>query len=744
MVFDLQNPSSGAVKPEEVLVPINNRGSIKNFYLNMLKRRWWIIAGSAIVGLIPMIVWTQRTPLTYGGFFELLVEPVSSAQRLADPSVLARGGAGGGVNEQFFALDYPTVIRILRSDGFLQRVVDEVIRNNPSVTPAFLANELRTNLVVERARETPSRFDTTKVISVKFKGENPKIVLEVLESLSRAYLEYGREDRDKNRMAGIEFVDEQLPNVRERIENLQNKQKELQKANELVDPAVKGQYVFEVANTNQQAILAAETELEELRVLSRNLQNDLGLSPSEAIIASTLSQDPERQALFARLLEVESNLALESAQLTETHPTILNLKDQRDNLKNLVDRETARIFRQNNIDPTNINPRVLAYQDSQRIALMGTLIETQNRLDALQVRYESLTRNQDGNNQELTTIPEVIKEYNDLNRQLELDTSILDKFTLQRETLAMELSQQQTPWQLLAPPTIPTDEFGRLRGFPPDPTKKWAAGVLGGGFLGLLGAFVLEKRKDVVYEQSDLEYAFGFPTLGTIAVGKKQKIKQELGNKNFFGGGVTENNQQEDQLILPQQALSEIYANLYYQLPYSNQNYIVVSSIDHQPYQGAIVANVARTAAEVDQKVLFIDATPQELTGGVEQFFPKPVRKGMKNLLQFEEEDQTIIENNYQENISILTAGLRNTDLPANLSTPDTQSLIQKIAQDYSLIIYNSNAFTDSYDLNLLVEKTQGLVLLVQLEKTPLSLISESISRIRKFDLNFLGFIVVG
>lgn len=69
-------------------------------------------------------------------------------------------------------------------------------------------------------------------------------------------------------------------------------------------------------------------------------------------------------------------------------------------------------------------------------------------------------------------MPGVIKEYNDLDRQISLDTTILNQLTNQRETLGVEIAQKQIPWQILSPPQTAIDEFGNLKGYSPEPEKK--------------------------------------------------------------------------------------------------------------------------------------------------------------------------------------------------------------------------------------------------------------------------------
>ena len=711
------------------------KGNLVKFYLNVIKRRWLIVLVFAVSGFVPAFLWARTDPVIYSGSFEMLVEPVTSAEKLTEPTTVAR--TGGNFDEQLLSVDYPTILRILRSNNILQQIADQVSRNNPLYPSPYLLKTLEQNLVVERAQQGQSRFDQTKVITVRYTHENPDLVMSVLETTSDKYLEYSRAERERNLESGVKFINEQLPEIRQRIDKLQNQQKELQTRYQLISPQVKGDALFQENTQSNQEIFALESQLKELNILANNLQKDLGLTPAESLIASTLSQDPKRQQLLVDLQGIDSQIAQQSAQLTENHPTILNLQDQRDNIARLLQRETARVLRENNLDP-NVNPRVFAYQDASRLALIQKLIETQNQIDTLSSRYQSLKQNQTQTASQLATIPSVIKEYNDLDRQVALDTNILNQLTNQRETLSVEIAQKQIPWQILSPPQIPVDEFGRLDGFSPEPQKKSAFGTGVGILLGLLVAIALERRRDIIYEQSDLEYAFGLPILGVVELQGKKKDLVTLEEENFF----RDSKNVYEKITPVHVSLSQVYTNLYFQLPNNSQNRILITSLHPTDEQAYVAANLAKTVTEIDQKVLLIEANT--IQPEIHQFFSKSTGSKLKDLLLIPTLEGSILDQlGTDGNVTILSAEDTESEKPLGLNTEVAQTLVDKIAPHYALTIYNSSFFLESFDLSLLAQKTEGIVMVIKLKQTPLSQIKEAIDRIQTYDLHFLGFVAI-
>ena len=65
----------------------------------------------------------------------MLVEPVTTEARIADPAALANQRQGGGVpSRDFFSLDYATQLEILQSPQMLSAIVKQVQKKYPEVT----------------------------------------------------------------------------------------------------------------------------------------------------------------------------------------------------------------------------------------------------------------------------------------------------------------------------------------------------------------------------------------------------------------------------------------------------------------------------------------------------------------------------------------------------------------------------------------------------------------------------------
>jgi uncharacterized protein involved in exopolysaccharide biosynthesis len=373
-------------------------GNIVKFYLNILKRNILLITIFSILGLLGAWFASREDPIVYVGRFEILVEPVTSEQKLTDPAVLAR--SQGVLRDNLLEVDYPTILKILKSPLLLNNIAADLHSLYPKISQDFILQNLQKDLSVQRVQQGSSRLDFTKIIEVTFQSSNPKFTESVLKVAAENFLEYSKQERENSLESGKEFIDSQIPKIKKKITEIQNQQETLQKKYNLVDPRATGNALVETHLLAGQKIVNLQSEINELSILSRNLQKKLGLTPAQALLASKLSQNPERQKLLSQLYQVEADISLKSQSLSPKHPTLVKLMRDKANLENLIQQVTKSIITStNNLQP--INKKVLEFQDGYQLSLIRELVEVQNKIDSLSFRYKTLLDEQEKLNQNL-------------------------------------------------------------------------------------------------------------------------------------------------------------------------------------------------------------------------------------------------------------------------------------------------------------------------------------------------------
>ncbi|MCY7285111.1 MAG: capsular biosynthesis protein, partial [Cyanobacteria bacterium CAN_BIN43] len=430
---------------------VPNRGINLRSLGRTLQRQALLIAGVTTVITVAAAWQAMRIPNVYQGTFQILVEPVSNEARASDPSNLTRNAPGGVPSRDNFSVDYPTQLEILQSPTRLNQIVQET----QTQFPEFTYDDLKGGLKVERLAPKDSP-EPTKIIKVSFEGSDEALVQKVLKVTAARYLQYSLEERKTRSGEGIKFIDDQLPEVKQRVSNLQNDLQSLQQQYELVDPATQGGQLSTRINDITTQQLDTQRELGEQRVLYANLQRQLQLSPNEAIAASALSEDPTFQASKASLQEVQTQIATELARFNEDAPLVRSLREREKNILALMAEQAQTVVGQNIKGGTG-NAQVSAFQNSVRIALIGQLVAAGNQIQILESRNQAVNQSKGAFEARLRRFPAIARRYADLIRELDISTQTLNRLQTQQESLRVETAQTEVPWELISDPLVPRD-----------------------------------------------------------------------------------------------------------------------------------------------------------------------------------------------------------------------------------------------------------------------------------------------
>ena len=120
----LQNLVLGDLEQEEDIGLPSSQKSLFLTYLRILRRKAPLIAIITSLTTLIALWFASRDSNVYLGSFQILVEPLSSEEKLTDASTLAR--TKGVVDEKLLVLDYPTQIAILK--GKYLRIVNNIFR----------------------------------------------------------------------------------------------------------------------------------------------------------------------------------------------------------------------------------------------------------------------------------------------------------------------------------------------------------------------------------------------------------------------------------------------------------------------------------------------------------------------------------------------------------------------------------------------------------------------------------------
>ena len=706
--------------------------------LSVVKHRWLIIAGITLGVTGAIATWTfLKTPIYQGRFLLLIGQPIEenkSSSRLAAQDILPQLGGED--------IDYDTQIAVLTSPQLLNPILSKITPQYPDFTYSDLISKTgKSDLEISQLKET-------KVLEISYRDAEPEKIKLVLDNLARHYLKYSSQERKTEINQGLDFVNAQLPVLRERVNSLQKQMQQFRQQYNFLDPDKEATRLSQQLTTTEQDYRAAQVALNEINSRYQALQQQVGLAPNQAIIATYLSESPGYQDLLKQLQEVEVELAKQSAVFAKDSPIIATLEEKRANLLPLLQNEAQRTLGEK-LPQTVGNSPALVSRSALRVELTQQLVEAANTRQTLEIKVESLAQALEQQKASVKNLAVLSRRYTDLQRELEIATTSLGRFLEEQQKLQLKVAQQVVPWQLISPPEVEEDFVS------PKPVRNLALGLIGGLLLGIGAAFLAERLDPVHHSADELKEDAKLPLLGAIPwqkdLGTIEKVNTALpqltvGDRKITIPNTTAKSANENPYYYNFSPFSEAFHTLNTNIRLlgsdSPLKSLVISSVSPGDGKTTISINIAKAAASMGKRVLLVDADlrrPQ-----VHLRLNLDNDHGLSNVLaeglDWNEAIQSLPR---YENLSILTAGSIPPDPTRLLSSQRMQEMISQLQQDdvFDLIIYDLPPIAAFADGKILAAMATGLILVTKLGKTDRFALKNLLEDLRLSHISVLGLV---
>ncbi|MEQ8381601.1 MAG: polysaccharide biosynthesis tyrosine autokinase [Coleofasciculus sp. A1-SPW-01] len=693
--------------------------------VNVIRRRALVIAGVAIAVTSGISFWTLNQTPKYESKFQLLVEPVTEEGDL-DKLTEAVGG-GDGRNS---TLDYDTQIQVLRSPQLMEAIVQEIHKHYPEVS----YESLMTQLIV-------SRLGDTKILEGRYRDTEPERVRRVLHEVARGYLRYSLQERQLNLKQGIQFVDDQLPVLRDRVNKLQGQLQAFRQQHNLLDPEIQAQELSQRVSAIEQQQLQTQVQYQETRSLYNTLLQQLGLSPQQAVATVTLSEAPRYQQLLNQLAELESQIALESARFTPQSPTMQALRQKRDNLLPLLNQESQNVLGAS-LTEAGVSS---ASPNSIRTNLTQQLVQATNQLQVLQVKQSAIARSAQMLNLQVKQIPVIARRYTDLQRELQVATDSLNRFLAVRENLEIEAAQKALPWQIILKPEVPQVPVW------PNTQRNITLGAIAGLLLGMGVALLIERLDNVFHSPDELKDLTKLPLLGIIPYQKQLKqqmmstanLTQMTSSSPSTNGRKSRHSSRSYNASPFLESFRSLQTNIRFLGSDTPVHSIIISSATPSEGKSTVSVHLAQAAAAMGQRVLLVDADlrrPQ-----VHHYLNLDNQVGLSNVIATGlTAKQAIQRLPMWDRLYVLTAGQVPPDPSRLLCSKKMQHLMEQFHAVFDLVIYDTPPVLGLADGRLLAAHADGVMMVVGLGKSDRSALMQALDSMRISNATVLGVVANG
>ncbi|MEM9089107.1 MAG: polysaccharide biosynthesis tyrosine autokinase [Cyanobacteria bacterium P01_F01_bin.53] len=676
-------------------------GDLRNL-LSVIRRRAWAIAGVAAVVMTLVTVQTLREDEIYQGQFRVLVEPVNADDDFSDLTQIL-----GEQNLGKSGLDYETQVQVLRSPELIEPVAEQLQQTYPDIDYLTLLDSLKI-----------MRLGETKILEVSYTSPDPVQIQVVLDQLSKTYLKYSLAERQTNLRQGINFVENQLPTLQSQVDTVQNQLEAFRRQYDFITPELQSQQFSQQTTGLSQQRLELDRQLSEAGQTFNNLQDQSGTLAS-------LDGAPIYQQLLSELRSVETNIAQELTRFEPNSLAIRVLEEQRENILPLLQQEAQRVV-----------------GTKQAIAA--------NNFQIMAVQSQTLAKAEQEAEQVIGQLPTLIRQYTDLQRELEISTEALTRFRVTRETLEIEAAQTEIPWQLIEVPVQPTTPIS------PDLKRSLLMGFVASMLLGLGAALLLEKLDNVYHSVDDLKAGVKLPLLGTLPFNKdlqdSRTVKKSaistfieglsqirIGKRsksNYYGyGGNSESSFLE--------AMRVLHTNIRMLSSDRPIRSILISSALPGDGKSTVCAHLARVATAMGQRVLVVDVDLRKPQ--VHDRLQIPNNLGLSNLIADDLPLKSVIQQiDVDGQLFALTAGKIPPDPTKLLSSNKMQQLMGTFERCFDLVIYDAPPATGLADVTLIGQRTDGLTLVTRMAKTDRTVLAQTLETLNLAQIPTLGIVANG
>jgi capsular exopolysaccharide synthesis family protein len=675
----------------------------------LLQRRAIIIIGVASVAMGGVIYTTFKQVPIYESGFQILVEPVNSDSELGKIDVgLANALKPAG-------LDYESQIQVLQSPELLRDFIKQIQKSYPDINYSTFLQGL-----------TIRRLGASKIIQVSYKSDSNRKIKLILDPLADYYLKYSLNKRQTKLRQGVQFVEAKLPEIRTKLGQLQKEMQVFRQRYNFIDPENQSQVISGQIQSLAQQRLTINQQLTAARANYDRLQR------REEQLA-ILNTAPLYQTLIAQQRQLDTQISGELTRFQPDNPVIRTLQEKRANLLPIIEAEAARTINIRISEATDVIKKIEV--DNQYIAQVEK--QVQIKLDQL---------------------PVLSRQYTEILRNLQIANESLNRFLAAREQLQIEIAQTELPWELIQAAFQPQYPIS------PDIPRNLTLGFVASFLLGIGAAFLREQTDNTYHGVENVQDKIRLPLLGSLPFNKNLVHNPSLNLTNI--GKYQEPEVVVDPLVASDEisntsARRRSRSSYYYgqgsfweslQVLYSNIQLLnsdrpikslVVSSAVPGDGKSTVGFSLAKTAAIMGKKVLLVDCDLRK--SKIHKLSQLNNLWGISSLISSDMDVNQVIQKMPGLNdLSVITAGPTPPD-PARLLSSDKMSqMMEYFYENFDLVIYDTPPMSGLVDARLVALHTDGVMLVVRIDKTDKSALKQLIDTLKASPINLLGVVVNG
>ena len=567
-----------------------------------------------------------------------------------------------------------TQIQILESEPVIQQVIDRQKLTDADGEPLKVKDF--------RRRLTAEVIGGTDVAEIAYRHPNPEVAAKVVNTLMDVYIQEQIKGNQKDPDAAAAFIQQELPGVEAKVQNIEEQLSSFRTENNIVDLAEEKKSLVADLGTINREITVTGSELQGMKAQSAALQNQLGLNLQQAVKANQLGSYPEVQSILDQLAQTESELATETQRFNDGHPVIESLTEK----KNALTQQLRNLIAANVGEGVNVSQGLLKNENGTKENQLEKFISFKIEELNLQQQVAALYQSQQKLLARAKVLPQLERKDRELVRQAESAGQTYETLLTNLSRASLAKSSDTGNANVVEYASVPEEgSSGR--------TVLFATGVILAGFLANLSIVLLEMQDRSISSLPEIKKKFPYQTVGIT----------RLESPAYQGRIIVRDE--------PDSFSSEVYrmiqANLKFLTNDKPPKVILVTSSVPEEGKSSVTANLAAAIAQLGRNVLLVDGdlrrSSQHRLWGVDN------RQGLKDVLTGQIALSSAIKQPMPK-LHLLTSGIVESNPLGLLDSPQMSDIIGRSRRDYDLILIDAPPLPVTADVLTISKLVDGIL----------------------------------
>ena len=555
------------------------------------------------------------------------------------------------------------------------------------------------------------------IVDLRYKDPNPKLAKDILQAITDSYIEKTIELKASDTASAIRFLKKERNKAEREALEASRRLREFEQRSKTIS-LESNQEVFKGMQRLKDIKIEIETGYAKAKSAADQLSTQLMANLDQAILTSTVSQDPFLAALRKDLFEKENQLVKLQTKVKPGHYQLEEIKEQIEGAKKLIRNRIKEVVGK------EVNPETFPYSnDPLRAELTKSFVESKAVEFAAKEQLNVIDKAIGEVAEKLNRLPSEKYIYTQLLRQNELAQKRLDEIEVKLIESRMKgvIASHITNIRLIDPPSLPNKPKS------PNIPLTLMISYIFGLCLAMIVIYLVEYFDDIIKGVDTLPKEMDCPFLGqlpSIHSVDLPMVYQEPRSE------YTE-------------AIHSLRTNLSFLSLSGDRKLLLITSANQGEGKSTVSVNLAITYAQSGKRCLLIDSDIRNPS--LHKYLARPKdRVGISNTLINEIDFYDVVQKSILGIVGFdyLPGG----DVPPNpvqlLESDKMRELLETSEHIYDLVIVDTPPLGLFSDALLLARYADVVALVSRYNKTSRKELMAAIDLLHKTNVNALGVIL--